>query len=58
MFIFLKKCLCVAGTLQTAAPYANIRHDPRSEYNRQKSARSERQRRRGPGSVLRPHRGI
>ena len=29
------------GFLQSGALYANIRHDPRSEYNQQKSERSE-----------------
>ena len=43
MFIFLKNCLRVAGILQSGAPYVNIRHGPRTEYNRQKSAHSERQ---------------
>ena len=39
-----KKCLWVAGFLQSGALYATITHDPRSEYNRQKSECSERQR--------------
>ena len=38
-----KKCLWVAGFLQLGALYATITHDPRSEYNQQKSECSERQ---------------
>ena len=34
---FEKKCLWVAGFLQLGALYATITHDPRSEYNWQKS---------------------
>ena len=33
----LKKCLCIAGFLQSGALYATTTHDPRSEYNQQKS---------------------
>ena len=36
--------MCVAGFLQSDALYTTITHDPRSEYNRQKSECSERQR--------------
>ena len=32
-FAVLKKCSCVAGFLQSGALNANIRHEPRSEYN-------------------------
>ena len=39
-----KKCLWVAGFLQLGALYATMTHDPRSEYNQQKSECSERQR--------------
>ena len=42
-FAFLKKCLHVAGFLQSGVLYANIRHDPRSEYNQQKSEHNKRQ---------------
>ena len=41
---FEKKCLWVAGCLQSGALYATITHDPRSEYNWQKSECSECQR--------------
>ena len=41
---FEKKCLWVAGFLQLGALYATITHDPRSEYNWQKSKCSKRQR--------------
>ena len=47
--LVLKKCLRVAGFLQSGALFANIRYDPRSEYNRGKSDHSERQRRWGVG---------
>ena len=40
---FKKKCLRVAGFLQSGALYANIGHDPRTKYNRRKSDRSEHQ---------------
>ena len=40
-FVFSKKCLYIAGFLQSGALYANIRNDPRSEYNQQKSERRE-----------------
>ena len=42
-FAFLTRCLHVAGFLQSGALYPNIRYYPRSEYNQQKSERSERQ---------------
>ena len=32
-----KKCLCVTGFLQSGALYATITHDPRNEYNQEKS---------------------
>ena len=38
---FEKKCLWVAGFLQSDALYASITHDSRSEYNQQKSECSE-----------------
>ena len=41
---FEKKCLWVTGFLQLGALYATITHDPRREYNWQKSECSERQR--------------
>ena len=41
---FKIKCLHVASFLQVAALHANIRHDPRSEYNQQESEHSECQR--------------
>ena len=44
MFVFLKTCLRVAGFLQLGALYANIKHDPKSEYNQWISERSEPQR--------------
>ena len=34
---FFKNCLRVAHFLQSSAQYANIIHDPKSEYNQQKS---------------------
>ena len=44
-FVFsTKKCLCVAGFLHLGALFSNIIHDPRSEYNRQKSEYSGHQR--------------
>ena len=44
MFVFLKTCLCVAGFLQSGALYANIGHDPRSEYDQRINECSKRQR--------------
>ena len=55
---FLKKYLRVAGFLQSDALYANITHDPRSEYNRRESERSKRQWSRSVWGVLRPQRGF
>ena len=45
--VFLKKCLWVAGFLQSDALYATITHNLRSEYNRQKSECSKHQQRWG-----------
>ena len=53
-----KKCLRVAGFFQSGAIYATITHDPRSEFNQQKSECSEHQRSWGDsGGSLRPQRG-
>ena len=46
-FFFKKKCLHVAVFLQSGALYANIRLDPRSKYNWQKSECSKHQQRMG-----------
>ena len=48
---FGKNCLQVAGFLESGALYAAITHDPRSEYNWQKSERSKRQQNWGVGRV-------
>ena len=57
-FVFLKKCLHIAGFLQLGALYANIRHDPRSEYNRHESEHSEHQQSWSSGGILRPQQGF
>ena len=43
-FVLKKKCLWVAGFLQSGALYATNTHDPRSENNQQKSEHSKCQR--------------
>ena len=56
--LFFKKCIHVSGFLQLGAIYPNIRYDPRSKYNQQKSECIEHQQSLGSRSVLRPQQGF